>query len=114
MWPTAATAGRRRTGSMRRFFTGLRWRRGAAGARYHAIGDEGLAFREIAEVIGKRLNLPVVSKLPAEAVDHFGFLGLFAGMDAPTSAAQTRQQLGWRPTRPGLIADLEHAGSFAG
>lgn len=81
--------------------------KGAAGARYHAIGDEGIAFRDIAEVIGKRLNLPVVSKTQDEAGAHFGFLGMFAGLDAPASAALTRKELGWAPTHPGLIADIE-------
>ena len=81
--------------------------KGTAGARYHAVGDEGIALRDIAEVIGKRLNLPVVSKTQEEAADHFGFLGMFAGLDAPASAARTRKELGWAPKHPGLIADLE-------
>ena len=88
--------------------------KGAAGARFHAIGDEGIAFRDIAEAIGKRLNLPVVSKTAAEAVEHFGFLSMFAGMDAPASAALTREHLSWRPTRPGLIADLNQHRSSEG
>jgi nucleoside-diphosphate-sugar epimerase len=86
--------------------------KGKAGARYHAIGDEGIPFRDIAEVIGRRLNLPVVSRTPEEAPAHFGFLAMFAGLDAPASAAWTREQLGWRPTRPGLIADLQGASRF--
>jgi nucleoside-diphosphate-sugar epimerase len=81
--------------------------KGAAGARYHAVGDEGIAFRDLAEVIGKRLNLPVVSKTQEEAGAHFGFLGMFAGLDAPASAALTQKALGWAPTHPGLIADIE-------
>ena len=81
--------------------------RGKAGARYHAVGDEGIAFQDIAEVIGKRLNLPVASITQDEAAGHFGFLGMFAGLDAPASAAPTRKELGWAPKHPGLIADLE-------
>ena len=81
--------------------------KGTAGARYHAVGDEGVALREIAETIGKRLNLPVVSITQDEASGHFGFLGMFAGLDAPASAALTRKELGWAPTHAGLIADLE-------
>jgi nucleoside-diphosphate-sugar epimerase len=86
--------------------------KGTAGARYHAVGDEGIPFRDIAEVIGKRLNLPVVSKAQEEAGQHFGFLGMFAGLDSPASAVQTREQLGWRPTRPGLIATLDSVSSL--
>ena len=63
--------------------------------------------REIAEVIGRRLNRPVVAKPPEEAAEHFGFLGLFFGLDAPASSALTRGRLGWRPTRPGVIPDLD-------
>ena len=82
--------------------------KGVAGARYHAVSDAGIMFRDLAEVIGRRLNLPVVSKTPEEAGGHFGFLGMFAGLDAPASAQWTRDQLGWQPKHPGLIADLEH------
>jgi nucleoside-diphosphate-sugar epimerase len=82
--------------------------KGTAGARYHAIGDEGIPLRDIAEVIGGKLNLPVVSKTPEEAPQHFGFLAMFAGLDSPASAAQTREQLGWKPTHPGLIEDLKN------
>ncbi len=83
--------------------------KGAAKARYHGIGEEGVALRDIAEVIGRRLNLPVVSKSPEEAADHFGFLAFFVGADVPVSSAQTQAQLGWHPTQVGLIPDLEHA-----
>ncbi len=82
------------------------------GARYHAIGDGGVPFREIAEVIAKRLSLPLVSKSPEEAPEHFGFLGMFVGLDCPASAKVTIEQLGWRPTRPGLIADLDQPHYF--
>jgi nucleoside-diphosphate-sugar epimerase len=79
----------------------------SANGRYHGVADEGLPTREIAEVIGRRLNVPVVSKSRQEAADHFGWIALFFGMDGPASSAKTQQQLGWRPVQPGLIADLD-------
>ena len=83
--------------------------KGAAGARYHAIAEEGVPLREIAEAIGRGLNLPVVAKSPEEAAQHFGFLGFFVGADIPASSALTQKRLGWRPTKqPGMIADLDH------
>ena len=82
---------------------------GPAGSRFHGVGDEGVPFREIAAVIGRRLNLPVVSKTPEEAVEHFAWMALFTGVDAPTSSAKTRERLGWRPTQPGIISDLERS-----
>ena len=78
----------------------------SVGARYHGVADEGLPAREIAEVIGRHLNLPVVSKSREEAADHFGWIALFFGVDAPASSAQTKERLGWQPVQPGLIADL--------
>lgn len=78
----------------------------AAGTRFHGVAEEGIAFRELAEAIGQRLNLPVVSKSPEEAAAHFGAFAHFAAMDIRASSAQTRQQLGWQPTQPGLLADL--------
>jgi nucleoside-diphosphate-sugar epimerase len=80
-----------------------------AGARYNAVGEEGVPFREIAEAVGRGLKVPVVAKSPAEASEHFGWLGFFMGIDVPASSAQTRERLGWRPTQPGLISDLDHA-----
>jgi nucleoside-diphosphate-sugar epimerase len=77
-----------------------------AGSRYHAVAEEGISMREIAEVIGKGLNVPVVSLSPERVQAHFGWLAMFAGFDMPASSAQTRKQLGWKPTGPGLIADL--------
>lgn len=85
---------------------------GAAGARYHGAADEGIPMRAIADVIGRHLNLPVVSKSAEEATDHFGWIGRFAGMDAGASSALTRQRLGWQPNQPGLLADLEHGHYF--
>jgi nucleoside-diphosphate-sugar epimerase len=86
--------------------------KGSAGARYHGVADEGVPFRDIAGVIGRRLNVPVVSKAPEEAADHFGWFAHFAAIDNPTSSALTRQQLGWHPARPGLIADLDRPSYF--
>jgi nucleoside-diphosphate-sugar epimerase len=86
--------------------------RGTAGARYHGAAEQGVPFRRIAEVIGRRLKVPVVSKSPYEAADHFGWFAHFASIDNPTSSQQTRQQLGWQPRQPGLISDLEGPGYF--
>lgn len=79
-----------------------------AGSRYHAVAEEGVPVREIAEVIGRGLNVPVVAMSPEEAGPHYGWLAMFAGLDLPASSAQTRERLGWHPTGPGLIADLEN------
>ena len=86
--------------------------KGSGGARYHGIADEGVPFRDIAGVIGRRLNLPVVSKTPEEAAAHFGWFAYFAAMDAPASSAKTQERLGWRPKQPGLIADLDRPRYF--
>lgn len=83
--------------------------KGTAGARYHAIAEEGVPLRDIAEAIGRGLKVPVVSKSPEEAAEHFGWLGMFAGLDCAASSALTQQRLGWRPTaQPGMIADLDN------
>ena len=87
--------------------------RGAQGGPFHAVADEGVPFRQIAEVIGRRLNIPVVSKSPEEAAAHFGWFARFAAFDVPTSSARTRALLGWRPEQPGLIADIDHPAYFA-
>lgn len=84
-----------------------------AGAKYHAVAEEGISMREIAETIGRGLKIPVVSLSPEKAVEHFGWLARFAGLDIPASGAKTQQRLGWRPTGPGLIADLEQMNYFA-
>ncbi len=89
--------------------TGWRLRRVSAGARYHAVAEEGVPTREIAEAIGRGLKVPVVAKSPEEAAAHFGWLGFFVGVDIPASSALTQQRLGWRPTQIGLLTDLEHA-----
>ncbi len=81
--------------------------KGEAGARYHAVGEEGVPAREIAEAVGRGLKVPVVSLSPEEAAGHFGWLAPFAGWDMPASSALTQERLGWHPTGPGLIADLE-------
>ncbi len=86
--------------------------KGSAGAKYHGVADEGVPFREIAEVIGRRLNVAVVSKSPEEAANHFGWLAHFVAIDCPASSAQTRQELGWAPKQVGLIADLDQAHYF--
>jgi nucleoside-diphosphate-sugar epimerase len=75
-------------------------------APYHGVADEGVPTREIAEAIGRGLNIPVVSKTREEAADHFGWIARFFGIDGAASSAQTQQRLGWRPVQPGLIADL--------
>jgi len=85
----------------------------SVGATYHGVADEGVPTREIAEIIGRHLNLPVVSKSREEAADHFGWIGLFFGIDAPASSALTQERLGWRPVQPGLIADLNAEHYFA-
>lgn len=78
-----------------------------AGSRYHAVAEEGIPVREIAEIIGQGLKVPVVSLSPQQALAHFGWLGAFMGFDMPASSAQTQQKLDWHPAGPGLIADLE-------
>jgi nucleoside-diphosphate-sugar epimerase len=79
-----------------------------AGARYHAVGEEGVPLRDIAAAIGRGLKVPVVSISPEESAAHFGFFGFFAGLDVAASSALTQKRLGWRPTGVGLIADLDH------
>jgi nucleoside-diphosphate-sugar epimerase len=83
-----------------------------AGSRLHGVADEGIPFRDIAEVIGRRLNLPVKSVDPQDAGAHFGFLGNFVGLDDWTSNARTREILGWAPAHEGLIDDLTHGHYF--
>jgi nucleoside-diphosphate-sugar epimerase len=77
------------------------------GARYNAVAEEGIPVRDIAEIVGRGLKVPVVALSQEEAAVHFGWLAPFAGWDMPASSTQTQERLGWHPTGPGLIADLE-------
>ena len=78
-------------------------------ARYHAVAEEGVTAKAIAEAIGRGLKIPVVSLSPEEAAGHFGWMGFFAGMDMPASSALTQERLGWHPTqKAGMIEDLDH------
>jgi nucleoside-diphosphate-sugar epimerase len=86
--------------------------KGAARAYYHGVAEEGVPFREIAEVIGRRLKVPVVSIAPEEAANHFGWFAHFAALDIPASSQKTREFLGWKPKQPGLIADLDREQYF--
>lgn len=83
-----------------------------AGTKLHAVADEGVPTREIAEVIGRRLGLPVVSKTGDAVVAHFGWMARFFGVDAPTSSARTRERFGWQPTQAGLLADIDRPSYF--
>jgi nucleoside-diphosphate-sugar epimerase len=83
-----------------------------AGSRLHAVADEGVAFREIAEAIGRNLNVPVKPIAAQDAADHFSYLGAFVGFDNPTTSTYTRELLGWQPTHPGLIDDLDEGHYF--
>jgi nucleoside-diphosphate-sugar epimerase len=82
--------------------------KGESGSRWHAVAEQGVASKEIAEALGSRLGLPVVSISQEEAPAYFGFLGRFMALDSPTSNTKTRERLGWEPTGPGLIEDLNH------
>jgi nucleoside-diphosphate-sugar epimerase len=86
--------------------------KGPAGTRFHAVGDEGVRTRELAEAIGRGLALPVVSKPLAQAAEHFTWLARFFTGDVPASSARTQQQLGWQPRELGLLADLAHGHYF--
>jgi len=83
-----------------------------AGSVLHAVGDEGVAYREIAEAIGRHLDVPTVSVAPAYVPEHFGHLAHFVGLDSPATATITREMLGWEPTGPGLIEDLDQGHYF--
>ena len=86
--------------------------RAPAGSTLHAIADEGVPIRDVAAVIGRHLELPVVSISPDDADEHFSWLAGFIGADVPASSALTRELLGWQPTRPGLIEDLDQGHYF--
>jgi nucleoside-diphosphate-sugar epimerase len=79
----------------------------AAGSTFHCVAEEGVPTRGIADVIGRRLNVPVVSIAIEQAPAHFGWLGRFLALDVPASSARTQEQLRWRPRRPGLLSDLQ-------
>jgi len=87
--------------------------KGSAGARYHGIADQGIPVREIAQVIGRRLQLPVASRSPQEADGHFGWLATFIVLDRPSSSTLTQQRLGWKPVHAGLLSDLDRPAYFA-
>jgi nucleoside-diphosphate-sugar epimerase len=82
------------------------------GSTLHGVAEEGVQFRDIAEVIGRHLDVPVVSIAPEKALEHFAPLGAFVGIDSPASSTLTRELMGWEPTRPGLIADLDEGHYF--
>ncbi|BDD63683.1 hypothetical protein MPDQ_000600 [Monascus purpureus] len=105
-WPTT-----HRLDTARAFY--LAFTKGTAGSVYHVVAVEGVPIKEIAEIIGKKLNLPVVSKKWEEAQEHFGFLAFLLSTDHPASSAKTREALGWKPTHPTLIADLEEGFYFS-
>ncbi len=87
--------------------------KGTADAIYHAVGEEGVPMREVIDVIGHALNVPVVSITKEEAAAYFGPFAMFAGLDMPASSALTQQRLGWKPTQIGLIADIGQPNYFA-
>ena len=91
---------------------GLALEKGSVGAQYHGVADEGVPFRQIAEEIGRRLNVPVVSKSHEEAASHFGWLAHFVAIDCPASSKRTQEKLGWRPVQSGLIPDLQQGHYF--
>jgi nucleoside-diphosphate-sugar epimerase len=86
--------------------------RGGQDGPFHAVADEGVAFREIAGIIGRRLGVPVVSQTAEAAAQHFGWFARFAAVDCPASSAGTQALLGWAPTQAGLLADLDHPAYF--
>jgi nucleoside-diphosphate-sugar epimerase len=86
--------------------------KGVADGIYHAVGEEGVPMREVIDVIGRALNVPVVSIKQEEAGDHYGPLAMFAGLDMPASSALTQKWLGWKPKEIGLIADIGQPGYF--
>ncbi len=103
--------GRNRWPAVHRFDAARLYRlaleKGTAGARYNAIAEEGVSLRALEKAIGRHLNLPVVSLSPEEAADYYGWFAAFATMDMPASSDWTQKTLGWRPTEPGLLADME-------
>ncbi|BDU74141.1 SDR family oxidoreductase [Mesoterricola silvestris] len=88
--------------------------RAGRGERFHAVGDEGIPFRDLARRIGEGLKVPVVAKEGDEVAEHFAWFAGFAAMEGAATALETRRNLGWSPEQPGLLEDLEPAGYFAG
>jgi nucleoside-diphosphate-sugar epimerase len=86
--------------------------KGSRRARYHAVAEQGVPVREIAEAIGRGLKVPTVSLSAEQAGEHFGWLGFFVGLDVPASSVLTQEWLGWRPTQTGLMDDLNRARDF--
>lgn len=86
--------------------------KGVAGTSYHAVAEEGVTARDIAEIVGRHLKLPVISILPEQASGHFGMIAMFAGRDGAASSALTQKWLGWNPTQIGMIADISRPGYF--
>ena len=86
--------------------------KGSGVGRYHAVAEESIPFRDIAAAIGERLGVPVVSKAPEEAADHFGWFAAFATLDCPASSRLTRERVGWEAERPGLLPDLGSSESY--
>lgn len=85
---------------------------GAEGGPFHAVADEGVSLKEIANVIGRRLKLPVIARSPQEAQAHFGMFAMFAGIDCPATSERTRLRLAWKPDQPGLLEDIDHPAYF--
>jgi nucleoside-diphosphate-sugar epimerase len=104
-WPAV-----HRLDSARLFRLGLE--QAPAGSTLHAVAEEGVPIREVAEVIGRHLELPVVSIAAEDAGEHFSWMAGFLGLDSPASSALTRELIGWEPTQPGLIADLNQGHYF--
>jgi nucleoside-diphosphate-sugar epimerase len=86
--------------------------KGLPGTSYHAVGEEGVTARDIAEIIGRHLKLPVASISAEEAPAHFGVMAMFVGRDGAASSALTQRWLGWTPTQIGMIADISRPGYF--
>ena len=86
----------------------IAFERAQPGSRYNAVAEEGIAMKDIAEAIGRGLNIPIKSLTPEQAMVHFGHFGPFAAMDLPASSALTRQRTGWTPTGPDLLTDLNN------
>ena len=87
---------------------------GGGAGPYHATAEEGVPFKDIAEVIGRRLGVPVVGKSSEEAAEHFGWFAMFVGADMPASSERTRRSLDWTPQQPGLLSDLDQPHYFGG